>query len=98
MKTYGKEPESLESIVDLFTEVFSETPFTRIADAMKEHAKCSSEFPTPADLFKIMEGWNDREMSNNRPERRIFSPPKSEALKQHNQTQMEAFRKLRENL
>lgn len=55
MKTYGKEPESLESIISLFNESLAEYCGEEIFQAMHEHAKCSSEFPTPAEIISRIE-------------------------------------------
>src|SRR5262245_32536595 len=51
MKTYGKEPESLESIISLFNETLADYPAEWILLAMHEHAKVSAEFPTPAEII-----------------------------------------------
>lgn len=54
MKTYGKEPESLESIISLFNETLAEFTMDHIVLAMKVHAQRSQEFPTPADIVGII--------------------------------------------
>jgi hypothetical protein len=54
MKTYGKEPESLDSIIDLFIETLAGFPWDEINCAMTEHAKVSPEFPTPAEIVAII--------------------------------------------
>lgn len=55
MKTWGKEPESLESIVSLFAEVLGEYSEDKIFWAMNQHAKRSNEFPTPADIVNLID-------------------------------------------
>jgi hypothetical protein len=54
MKTYGKEPESLDSIIDLFSETLSEFSWDEINIAMTQHAKASPEFPTPAEIVLLI--------------------------------------------
>jgi hypothetical protein len=65
MKTYGKEPESLESIVSLFNETLAGYPLYKINAALVTHAQRSQEFPTPADIVGLI--------------RRNGRPPLSEA-------------------
>jgi hypothetical protein len=55
MKTYGKEPESLESIISLFNETMEDFSGDEIFKAMHKHAKASPEFPTPADIITRIE-------------------------------------------
>lgn len=54
MKTYGKEPESLESIVSLFNESLANFPFEKINAAFIIHAQRSQEFPTPSDIVGLI--------------------------------------------
>ncbi|WP_088255259.1 hypothetical protein [Fimbriiglobus ruber] len=54
MKTYGKEPESLESIISLFTEALASFPPEQIMQALTLHAQRSAEFPTPADIVGLI--------------------------------------------
>ena len=72
LKTSGKEPESLDSIIDLFTEQFADCSFEQVNQAMHAHCGESVEFPTPADIRKHLKARQEREMADNRPERRIF--------------------------
>lgn len=54
MKTYGKEPESLGSIVEIFTTDLAEYPAETILLAIKTHSKRSQEFPTVADIVGLI--------------------------------------------
>jgi hypothetical protein len=54
LKTYGKEPESLQGIISLFTEVLSGFTPDKINAAFKTHAERSAEFPTPADIVGLI--------------------------------------------
>ncbi len=54
LKTYGKEPESLKSIISLFNETLADYGFEEINQAMTEHVKQSPEFPTPHDIVKLI--------------------------------------------
>lgn len=55
MKTYGKEPESLESIISLFNETMAGYEINEVLEAMGEHARRSAEFPAPAEIIVIMD-------------------------------------------
>ena len=54
MKTYGKEPESLNSIIQTMLSDLAEYPIEKIMLAFKTHAVRSSEFPTTADLVGLI--------------------------------------------
>ena len=50
MKTWGKEPESLEGIIRTFSRDLAEYPAEKILKAISTHARRSQEFPTTADI------------------------------------------------
>lgn len=54
MKTYGKEPESLESIIAIFANDLADYPLEKIMMAIKTHSQRSSEFPTIADIVLLI--------------------------------------------
>lgn len=54
MKTYGKEPESIESITAIFARDLAEFPVDKILKAIKTHSQRSQEFPTVADIFGLI--------------------------------------------
>jgi hypothetical protein len=54
MKTYGKEPESLESILPLFQSALAEYPVEKIMRALDIHASRSQEFPTRFDIVSLI--------------------------------------------
>lgn len=54
MKTYGKEPESLDSIIEVFASDLAEYPVENIMLAIKTHCQRSQEFPTPADIIGLI--------------------------------------------
>lgn len=54
MKTYGKEPESLESITKIFTTDLEEFPAETVLKAIATHAKRCDEFPTVADIHGLI--------------------------------------------
>jgi chromosome condensin MukBEF MukE localization factor len=66
MKTYGKEPESLESILPLFQSALAEYPIEKITRALDIHASRSQEFPTRFDIVSLI--------------KRNGKPPLSEAM------------------
>jgi hypothetical protein len=66
MKTYGKDPASMSSIVDIFIRDLSDYPVDLIQKAITTHAKKSTEFPTVADIVGLIE--------------RNGKPPLSEAM------------------
>lgn len=73
MRTYGKEPESLESIISLFYESTADYGIEEILSAMHFHAKKSPDFPTPADIISIMESvrFNERMKREDEERKRI---------------------------
>jgi hypothetical protein len=54
LKTYGKEPEALDSIIEVMLETLSEFRPDQITKALKIHRQHSAEFPTPADIAGII--------------------------------------------
>lgn len=54
MKTYGKEPESLESIIRIFKKDLSNYPTQAIMKAISIHSQRSQEFPTVSDISGII--------------------------------------------
>lgn len=54
MKTYGKEPESLESIVRIFKKDLAKYPIEKVLLAISTHASRCDEFPTVADIVGII--------------------------------------------
>lgn len=54
MKTYGKEPESLENIISVFTSDLEEFPTENILKAIKTHSQRSQEFPTVSDIIGLL--------------------------------------------
>ena len=55
MKTYGKEPESLESITRIFKRDLAEYPTGRILQAISTHAMRCDEFPTVSDIVGLIQ-------------------------------------------
>lgn len=54
MKTYGKAPESLDSIIAVMLRDLEGYPRDKVMAAFKLHAQRSAEFPTTADLIGII--------------------------------------------
>lgn len=54
LKTYGKEPESLDSIIDVMLETLADFEPEQIERAWKIHTQRSPEFPTPADIVGLI--------------------------------------------
>src|SRR4051812_42867699 len=54
MKTYGKEPESLEGITRIFKRALSAFSVDHILRAVSTHAQRSQEFPTVADIVGLI--------------------------------------------
>lgn len=54
MKTYGKEPESLESITRIFQKDLGHYPTEKILKAIAVHSQRSAEFPTVADISLLI--------------------------------------------
>lgn len=58
LKTYGKEPEQLESVKKLMHFALADYPWEKIRDALAYYFKHNSEFPAPADIVQIIERGN----------------------------------------
>ena len=54
MRTYGKEPESLDSIVSVFARDLADYPAEKVLRAIRAHAQRSAEFPTVADVAGLI--------------------------------------------
>lgn len=54
MKTYGKEPESLESIVRIFSRDLASFSLEKVQRAISLHAQRSQEFPTVCDIMGLI--------------------------------------------
>lgn len=54
MKTYGKEPESLESIIRIFTRDLGHFPADKVMKAISVHSQRSQEFPTVSDIVGLI--------------------------------------------
>ena len=54
MKTYGKDPESLEGIIALFNRTLASYPYEKVEMALTVHASRNAEFPTPADIVGLI--------------------------------------------
>lgn len=54
MKTYGKEPESLRSIIAVFARDLADYPIGTVLKAISTHAQRSQEFPTTADIVGLI--------------------------------------------
>lgn len=55
MKTYGKEPESLQSIIPLFATALAKYPIDLVMKAFDTHAARCQEFPTRFDIVNLIE-------------------------------------------
>lgn len=54
LKTYGKSPEALESVVPFFIETLAEFEPEQVQRALTIHAQRCTEFPTPADIVGLI--------------------------------------------
>lgn len=54
-KLYGKEPENMETTLQVFISVLGEYSPEDVTEAFKKHMKRSNEFPTPADIANIID-------------------------------------------
>ncbi len=54
MKTWGKEPESLESIIRIFSKDLAHYPTQHIMQAIKIHSQRINEFPAVSDIIGII--------------------------------------------
>jgi hypothetical protein len=99
MKTYGKEPESLDAIIEVFNETLAGYSWQDINAAMIQHTKASAEFPTPADIVKLLDAKIERETAANRPERKIYQAPPDNSLdKAQRQAMAETLKHHRQQL
>jgi hypothetical protein len=55
LKTYGKTPEQLETISEMFVTVLSKYPMERIKPAFLQWIERNSEMPTPADIINLID-------------------------------------------
>lgn len=55
MKTYGKEPESLDSIISVFMTDLADYPTDDVMRAMTIYCRKNQEFPTPADIVTLID-------------------------------------------
>jgi len=58
LKTYGKEPEQLDSVKKLFHFALADYSWDRIREAFAYYIKHNTEFPAPADIVQIIERGN----------------------------------------
>lgn len=58
LKTYGKEPEQLDSVKKLMHFALADYPWQKIQDALAFYFRHNTEFPAPADLVQIIERGN----------------------------------------
>lgn len=58
LKTYGKEPEQLDSVKKLMHFALADYPWQKIQAALAYYFKHNSEFPAPADIVQIIERGN----------------------------------------
>jgi hypothetical protein len=58
LKTYGKEPEQLESVKKLMHFALADYTWEQISNALRYYFKNYTEFPAPADLVQIIERKN----------------------------------------
>ena len=55
-KTYGKQASDLDKIARIFAHLFKNYEINDILKAIKKWVFTSSDFPTPRDILKILEG------------------------------------------
>lgn len=58
LKTYGKQPEQMESVTKLFMFALADYPVQKIIDAMSFYVRHYTDFPAPADIVQIIERGN----------------------------------------
>ena len=58
LKTYGKEPEQLDSVKKLMHFALADYPWPKIQAALAYYFKHNTEFPAPADIVQIIERGN----------------------------------------
>lgn len=61
-KTYGKDPEALDSIIAVFVRDLAEYPIEKVMQAVKTHSERSPEFPTVADIVGLIKRNGRREI------------------------------------
>lgn len=54
-KLYGKEPENMKTVLQVFVSILGEYEPQAVVDAFRTHLKRSNEFPTPADIVKLID-------------------------------------------
>lgn len=58
LKTYGKEPEQLDSVKKLMHFALADYNIQQVREAFAYYFKHNSEFPAPADIVQIIERGN----------------------------------------
>lgn len=58
LKTYGKEPEQLDSVKKLMHFALADYPWQKIREAFAYYFKHNTEFPAPADIVQIIDRGN----------------------------------------
>lgn len=58
LKTYGKEPEQMDSVKKLFHFALADYPWQKIREAFAYYFKNNTEMPAPADIVQIIERGN----------------------------------------
>lgn len=58
LKTYGKQPEQMESVTKLFMFALADYPVEKIVEAMAYYVRNYTDFPSPADIVQIIERGN----------------------------------------
>ncbi|MCI5049986.1 MAG: hypothetical protein MRY32_06605 [Rickettsiales bacterium] len=58
LKTYGKEPEQMGKLTQLFNMVLSDYTLQQVKDAFRYYVKHYDEVPTPANIARIIERGN----------------------------------------
>ena len=55
LKTYGKEPEQMVAVANMFQMVLADYPIDKIKSAFKAYLKTHSDMPAPADIAHLIE-------------------------------------------
>lgn len=58
LKTYGKEPEQMVAVANMFQMVLADYPIDKIKAAFKTYLKTNSDMPAPADIVRLIERGN----------------------------------------
>lgn len=58
LKTYGKEPEQMDSVKKLMQFALADYPWQKVREAFAYYVKNNTEFPAPADIVQIIERGN----------------------------------------